>query len=69
MTKSKLNINSLYKHLSYTIGYDKTRHMVYNYSINENSKKKKKKKWIKKNNNIYSLSVLHGLFAHMAILK
>lgn len=43
--------------------------MVYNYSINENSKKKKKKKWIKKNNNIYSLSVLHGLFAHMAILK
>ena len=43
MTKSKLNINSLYKHLSYTIGYDKTRHMVYNYSINENSTKKKKK--------------------------
>lgn len=44
--------------------------MVYNYSINEDSKKKKKKKWIKKKkNNIYSLSVLHGLFAHMAILK
>lgn len=42
MTKSILNINSLYKHLSYTIGYDKTRHMVYNYSINEDSKKKKK---------------------------
>lgn len=53
MTKSKLNINSLYKHLSYTIGYDKTRHMVYNYSINEDSKKKKKKKWIKKKKTTY----------------
>lgn len=69
MTKSILNINSLYKHLSYTIGYDKTRHMVYNYSINEDSKKKKRRNGLKKKNNIYSLSVLHGLFAHMAILK
>lgn len=41
--------------------------MVYNYSINENSKKKKRNGLKKKN--IYSLSVLHGLFAHMAILK
>lgn len=40
--------------------------MVYNYSINENSKKKN---GFKKNNNIYSLAVLHDLFAHMAILK
>lgn len=38
--------------------------MVYNYSINENSKKNGLKK-----NNIYSLAVLHDLFAHMAILK
>lgn len=37
--------------------------MVYNYSINENSKKMDLK------NNIYSLAVLHDLFAHMAILK
>lgn len=54
MTKSKLNINSLYKHLSYTIGYDKTRHMVYNYSINENSKKKKKRRnGLKKQQHIF----------------
>lgn len=39
--------------------------MVYNYSINENSKKKNGFKKI----NIYSLAVLHDLFAHMAILK
>lgn len=40
------------------------RHMVYNYSINENSKNTDLK-----NNNIYSLAALHDLFAHMAILK
>lgn len=40
--------------------------MVYNYSINENSKKNGFKK---NNNNIYSSAVLHDLFAHMAILK
>lgn len=39
--------------------------MVYNYSINESSKKKMDFK----KNNIYSLAVLHDLFAHMAILK